>query len=364
MKKLLILGILAVLVASVVIPFAAMATGDSMQILPVAVILTASAFLNPPVSHLLGTSLDISELETKLGEYYRENRNVLIREKLFDDDIKTTYNVMDDVTDEVPLPSLTIGAVVKPATLGGFTPKADAVAFDARTLKVRPWQVDIEIIPEQVYKSWLGMLKSNKDIYQMPFEEYILADLISKAKEELLLQTIYNGVHNASGTNALAVADGYKKHIADALTASEITAIVTGALTAENIIDKVELVADGLGEAYTKMATEIHVSDLNFKRYVRKYRGLFGGNTDYIGMNRDRVAIDGSNAILVRKPEMGVSNRIIHTAKDNFYMGINSSEFVLNVEKHKRKLFIMLDGKIGTQFAEMRNKAIAVNDQV
>lgn len=319
---------------------------------------------NRQSSVVANTSIDITALAAALGAYHREHRDELVTEILLDDDFTQDMEVMDDVTDELPLPSMALTDLIKPADPVNFTPTANALAFGARTLKVRGIKVDLLLIPQVLEKTWLGKMKSAKDPVDMPFEAFIMSYINSKIKENLRLQAIYRGVYNAAGTTPLTTMDGYLKLIADEITATNIAPIVTGAVTSANVVDKIEQTYDGLGEAYKGASTIMKCNPQIFDWYNRKYRLDFGGNQDYKGMKSMRRPIDGTNCELVREPGLGTSQRLICTPAENFVYGVDTANgYTMDVQKFNRSLKILIDLKAGVQLKEIHARALAVNDQ-
>jgi hypothetical protein len=315
--------------------------------------------------NVLASSIDISALATALGAYHREHRDELVAEILLDEDFTQDLEVMDDVTDELPLPSLALTDLIKPANATTFSPTANALAFGARTLKVRGIKVDLQLIPQVMEKTWLGKMKKSTDPWDLPFEAFIMQYINSKIKENLRLQAIYKGVYNAAGTTPVTTMDGFLKLIADEITATTIAPIVTGAITSTNVVDKLELTYDGLGDAYKGVPTIMKVNSQIFDWYNRKYRTDFGSNQDYKGMQRMRRPLDGTLCELVREPGLGTSQRVITSVKENFVYGVDSANgYSLDVQKFDRTLKVLIDFKAGVNFKEINARALAVNDQV
>ena len=118
--------------------------------------ITALSFMTNHQGLALYTALNLTELTTNLGAYCRENRNILISKLLLNQDFSEKFTVLDDVTDEVPLPNLVLSDLIKPANPSTFAPTADALVFGSRTLKVRGVKVDLTIIPQLLEKTWHG----------------------------------------------------------------------------------------------------------------------------------------------------------------------------------------------------------------
>lgn len=362
MKKIITLGLLMVALICAIPVLAASATANG-QLFVVGALLTAGAFLQAPISYNLGSSIDISELATKLGAYFREHRDIMVSEALLSDDFRNRFELMDGVGDELPLPNLSIVDIVKPADPVNFTPTSNALKFGARTLKVRGMKVDLLLVPEVLMKTWLGKLKKVDDITQLPFEAFILDYIAQKVRENIYLKAIYGGVYNAAGTTPGATMNGYLKIIADEITATNITAIVTGATTATNVIDNLEKVYDALGESYKNMSTEIKVNPQIFDWYNRRYRTLYGANNNYDGMKMGRIPLDGTSCEIVREPGLGTSGRLIATPKENMVLGVNGSDMTFDFQKFDRTIKILGDFKAGVEFKQIHARALAVNDQ-
>jgi hypothetical protein len=310
----------------------------------------------------LYTALNLTELTTNLGAYCRENRNILVTKLLLNQEFSSKFNVLDSVTDEVPLPNLVISDLIKPANPSTFQPTADALAFGSRTLKVRGVKVDLTIIPQLLEKTWHGKLKSPSDPFELPFEAFIMDYIMQKAKENLHLSALFKGVYNAAGTTPVATMDGLLTKIAAEIVAENHVPVATGTIDATNIIDKLEQVYDSLDEAQKAVPTEMKVSPQYFDWFVRRKRVLFGSNMDYSGMAIGEVNLDGTLCTIKREPGMSGQTRVLCSQYENFYMGTDrASGFTLNIEKDKRTLAVMIDFKAGVEFANISNGVLAVN---
>lgn len=315
--------------------------------------------------NLFLSSIDITELATNLGAYHREHRDLIFSDLLLDEDFTQDLNVMDDVTDELPLPNLNLIDLTKPANPAVFSPTANAVVFGSRTLKVRGIKVDLLLIPQVLEKTWLGKMKKASDPWDMPFEAYIMNYINSKITEEIRLASLYKGVYNAAGVTPTDNFNGFLKLIADEITAATLTPVVTGAITSANVINNVELTYDNLSDAVKAKPTIMKVSPTIFDWYIRKYRVDYGKNIDYSGMAKGKVTIDGTMCDIVREPGLSGSQRLIVTLKDNFVYGVDSTNgYSLDVQKFDRSLKVLIDFKAGVQFSQITGGVLAVNDQV
>jgi hypothetical protein len=311
------------------------------------------------------SAINITALTDALGAYCREHRDVLLSEILLNEDLQDRFTVLDEVTDELPLPSLTLTDLIKPNTNpANWAPTTNALNFGARPLKVRPIKVDLVLIPQVLEKTWLGKMKDPRNPFEMPFEGFIMNYIAQKAKENMHLQGVFKGVFNGAGTTPIDTMDGFLKIIADEITATNITPVVTGALNSGNVIANLEKVYDALGEAYKNMPTQMFVSPAIFDLYTRAYRTSFGANNDYGGVARVRVSLDGTLCEVVREPGLAGSQRVICTPKENTFLGVDTlSDYNLDIQKEKRSINVLMDFKAGVNFGQIHGRALAVNDQ-
>jgi hypothetical protein len=312
------------------------------------------------------SALSITALNTALGAYFRKDKGVLISKMLLGMNVEDRMEIWDDCKDQVPLPNLTISDLVKPANPTTFAPTSNALAFGARILQVRPWKVDLQIVPQTLEKSWLGQYKKKgSDVYDMPFEEYIMGEIVKMTQDNLRLKALFKGVYNGSGTAPVDIMDGLLKLIADEITATTITPTTTGVISSSNVITKVEAVYDALGEAYKATETQMLCSPTIFDWYVRLYRATYGGTTTYTGVAKDTVLIDGTLCSLKREPGMAGSQRLICTSKSNIVYGVDTigEESNINSQVFDRTIKLMIDAKAGIQFKSIAAEALAVNEQ-
>jgi hypothetical protein len=316
-------------------------------------------------TNLAFESLDITALAASLGAYHREHRDELSAEVLLDDDFTEDMEVMDDVTDEVPLPDLSLTDIVQPGIDKTFNPTSDAIKFNARKLKVRDCKVDLLLEPWKLEKTWLGKMKKASDPMELPFEKFIFDYINSKIKENVRLKALWKGIYNAGGATPADIFNGFLKIIADEITATNIAPVVTGAITAVNVIDKVELTYDALGEAYKGVPTVMKCSPTIFTWYARRYRLDFGSNQDYNGQpKKKRILIDGTQCELVAEPGFGTSQRLVTTRAENMVYGVDSAKgYNVDVQKSDRQLKVLIDFKAGVEFKQIHARGLAVNDQ-
>jgi hypothetical protein len=317
-------------------------------------------------------AISTTSLTNALGAFYRANRNVLVRD-LYLDLVSDDWVVYDGVKDELPLPKLSIAELVKPGNNSTFSPTSNAIVLGARVLKTRNWKVDLQIDPAALEKTWLGFTQA-KGARQMniPLEQFIIEDLIKRIKKDIRVKALYKGVYNSGGTTTADILNGLLKLVTDELTAGNLTAIVTGAITSANVVDKLLLVHDGLGQEYKEVETVMPVNSQIFDWYTRKFSPILNSNLIGAGGMPSRenlineMRLEGTNCVIKREVGLGTSQRLIVSIPQNRVIGVDSMDDYTNFEfqRFERTIKVLVDGKLGVQLAQTDNGAIAVNDQV
>lgn len=316
--------------------------------------------------------ISTTSLVAALGAFFRANKNILVRD-LYLDLVTNDWVVYDGIKDELPLPKLSIAELVKPGDNTTFSPTTNAITLGARTLKTRNWKVDLQLDPAALEKTWLGFVQK-KGARQMniPLEQFIIEDLIKRIKKDIRTKALYKGVYNGAGTATADIVNGLLKLVVDELTAGNLTATVTGAITSANVVDKLLLTHDALGQEYKEVQTVMPVNSQIFDWYTRKFSPIL--NANLIGTGDmpssetliNEMRLEGTNCIIRREVGLGTSQRLIVTIPENRVFGVDSMDDYTNFEfqRFERSIKVLVDGKLGVQLAQTDNGAIAVNDQV
>jgi hypothetical protein len=328
----------------------------------------------------MAESLNLTALNANLGAYCRENSDKLFADMLLDLDgslARTGITVLDDIKDEYVLPNLNVGDIIRPGDYTAFTPRAGALEFGSRTLKVQPAKGDLMIYPQEFEKTWLSHNRRGKGTYKdwvdVPFYQYIIEQVMKTVRKEVRLAT-WRGVYNAGGTTWVATCDGVLKKLTDAVTATQVVEVVTGVVTAANVLNAVEEVARGLGDAYASEPGVVVVSRTLFNWYISikesdagrslSINELSGGTN---GAGQAQIYVRGTNLRLVMEPALGASQRIIAMTENNLHAGTDTLSEInqIDFQKFNRGIKMLLDFKWGVEFAliNQAHKPIAINDQ-
>jgi hypothetical protein len=195
----------------------------------------------------------------------------------------------------------------------------------------------------------------------MPFEQFILDYISQNARNQLYLNAMFKGVYNASGTTPASTMNGWASLVTSLVAAGDITPVDSANISASNVIDVLELVHDGLDEAYKGVMTQMFVEPQVFDWYTRKYRTEYGANNDYEGMRRGRVLLDGTMCEVVREPGLSNTGRVICAPQENFAYGCDTGfSTTLEIQRFDRGLKILGDFKAGVEFMQLGG-AVSVN---
>jgi hypothetical protein len=321
-------------------------------------------------------AIDLTELNSALGAYCRENKLGIFEQLLFNEDFQQRYQVLDAITDETPLVTTSVKSIIKPADPENFNPTDNAIKFLPRLLKVRGFKADVKIVPQLLYNSWLSMGKmaGRADAVRLELEEFIINHFLGIAKQDVFLTSLYHGVYNPASATPADCMDGFLKLIATEVTANKVSVannnmIATGAITPANVIDKLEAIYDKIDIKYKQVSNlEMKVSEQIFTWYRRAYRAEFGHNNDYAGMGSElkrTLRLDGANCDVVLEPALGSSQRIICTPKDNMVIGTDLMSDVnqIKTQEFDRTIKFFLDFAMGVQFVRIDDGGFVVNDQ-
>lgn len=249
-----------------------------------------------------------------------------------------------------------------------FQPVQDAFEFKPRTLEVYPAKIDLQIFPQEFESSYLGMARSKGfNNLDNPFESHMLQGVLMQLGEEQE-KAIWQGDQAAvpADTDTLDMMfDGFLKIIADALTATEITAVNTGSLTLADMVEQTESVYNALHPSMRMKEVLIYMSVDNWALYAQSYRENYSKHYMRKEINGlELIKLDAGNAWIVPVAGMGTSDRIIATLKANLNYGYDSaSDTMLNFEDDKRSIDMWADFKQGCQIGILHNHLIKVNNQ-
>lgn len=262
--------------------------------------------------------------------------------------------VYKNVKQPIPLTKLSATGNIRP-----YREQDDAgsngVEYTDRILTVYNSKWDMDVDPEKYRNTYLADGTDN------PFYQYVLEQVAKDYMAQINDSAAYLGVYNASGTTAAAIATGWGTIIANEITATNLTVVVTGAITAANAVTKVELVVkDAQVKPWMrKKGMKVYVSYAVFDMFLSHYRTLNG--FAYMPGQNNEYKIDGINAVLTPVSWMGTSQRVIVTVDNNLCVGTDGESVKVAASVRRNIIELRPMMPIGFQIADL--DAIVVNDQ-
>jgi hypothetical protein len=302
-------------------------------------------------------AIDFSGLGSKIASYTLREAGALLTTILITDQSFLAYmELYPDVTDQLALTQMFVTSVLQPGGKDTFDPKG-TVGFKNRIGQVRACKIDYSLTPTTINAMWKGYLgriaKSKRgEVYDVPFQQYIIDKLAERAKEEMHLDAVFKGVYNEDKKQANRVFNG----LLPLMSQSGVIAnkqIYTGApITASNAIDQLEGIADLVPSHLINKDLVMLVEPTTAKFYNRDYRATYGTKQDYQGFTH--TTLDGTNITIVPEPGLADTGGIICTLRNNLVwmtgpLGGGPNSFV--IEKHRRNVDIMADFEAAPDFA-------------
>jgi hypothetical protein len=225
--------------------------------------------------------------------------------------------------------------------------------FSDRTLTAFQSKWDYEFDPENMRNTYLATLPNT------PFEQDCVDQVSREYLDSIITSTLWTGVRNASGTTAADLCSGWGTIIAAEITATNITPVVTGAITNANAVTQVELVANGLPIWVKKRGYIVNVSYNVFEKFLAHYRTLNG--FQYQPDKDGSYKLDGRKGTLIPTDFMGSSQRIVATVQNNLTFGTDLERVATHPTPHLNIMKIRHMMPVGCEIQDL--EALRVNDQ-
>jgi len=251
--------------------------------------------------------------------------------------------------------------LVKMSATGNVRPYAEAenfgtgVAFTNRTLTAYQTKKDYTFNPENFRNTLLSSLNPNT----MDFVPEAVNQVAKEYLNDLMANALYLGVYNGAGTAAIDTVTGWGTIIANEITATTITPVVTGAITNANAVSKVDLVAKSVPLVMRQKGFVVYCSYTTFDKYAENYRATYG--FQYVPSLTGGYRIDNVNAQLKPVAWMGTSSRLIATFEQNLVFGTDIEQIALYATPSLDILKIRQKMPLGCEIQDL--DVIKVNDQ-
>lgn len=304
------------------------------------------------------TSIDIDQINTDLGAYYRENNMAFISFLRAKNRLPEFWNTISNVQDQIAYAKAFTGEVTQ-ARKKKWLPKG-SFEFQPEIAKVYPIQIDVEFPDGELQSletSWMNNVatikSSGSSAYKMSFVQYLAAEILKKAAEEDQIGHI-RGVYMATADNAteagLAIHKqmGLLKKIKEAQADLKYMPYSIGVPTVENILDYTEAFVQRIPEYWRDMPNMVlYMSNYWVNAYLKRretVKGLMPTYTD------GKLTLDRhENFRIVGLPFTNDSGFMFATTDDNisFLENIKSEKSLLRFEMLKRNIYAFADYKIG-----------------
>lgn len=305
------------------------------------------------------------------------------------------------------LQKMTVQKGIRPLNLDVESRSGAHRGFTGRKLLVYTGMKIIDIIPEEAERTFMSdmLAPGAKDI---PFAQWVWQQEFAKIGQEIndnIYTSTYKGdaaVFNALSTYAVndyvsfgteldiykcvtittagqspsshpakwqmvnesVISAGWGTIIANEITASTITPIVTGAINNTNALAKIELMYNGMTVAHRNLGGTFKVSPSVYRAYIENERTVYGPTaTPDMGTGKKTVYGDPKWSLELCT-WMGTSQRIIATPKDNLVFGT----YALGDEAKAAKVIETLHGyrtvvkwRQGCEIADL--EVLYVNEQ-
>lgn len=222
-----------------------------------------------------------------------------------------------------------------------------------RVLTAYQAKYDQELDPEDFRNEYLATLP------EMPFETFAVEQAGKQFLDSIYTDTLWLGVRNGAGTNAVDITDGWGTIIAAEITATNLTPIATNAISAANAVTEIEKVTNGVTAKMKQKGFNVYVSYTVFQHYRTHYRATYGFN--FNPNQEGYYMLDGTKAKLIPVAFMGTSGRVVATYPGNLVFGTDLDRLSMYPTRHLNLLRNRILFPVGCQIRDLN--VLFVNDQ-
>lgn len=246
-------------------------------------------------------------------------------------------------------------------------------SYKPYVLEVFANKVEHSVIPQEFESSYLGMMrKTGQDPADYPMEAYTLGKILNQLEQEIE-DAFWQAVQVAvpADTDLLGETfDGILHQIGDAITATTLTPVATGAITDADVLDQFRAMWAIVNKPQKAMGTDFFVSYNVYDKYRIKYKQTYNVDPAYVKIDNSDydqgIRYELSNkATIIPTPGMGDSDRVLIIPRDRLHYGFDALADWENFrfyQKH-RQLDYWSDFKFGCVATMLRDGLAVVNDQ-
>lgn len=300
---------------------------------------------------------DVSALTDSLGRFGGE----IIQQMLNELDLGTDFRVYKNVKAPIPLPK--ISAVGEPRPYRTQDDFNEGAKLEDRILAAYQSKWDFQVDPEQLRNTYLADAGKDFDPNTLSFATYVIRAVGKKYLADINDKVVLQGVYNASGTGAVDLADGLAKYITAAITATDLTAVITGNTTSSNAIANVEKMAKAAPLWMRQAGFKVICSFATFDDYCANYKADhdYKFEPDATGNYR----IDNFRGTIEPRSWMGTSDGLMVVPLNSdinkpLAFGTDGDSIRIFPTPHLNIINVRMTMPLGFQIADL--EAIVVND--
>ena len=230
-----------------------------------------------------------------------------------------------------------------------------------RTIETFVTKAEMDVVPSDIRASYLG-------VFTLPNQEVLPSFLVQVVSHFLMqIMTDFDELlwaGDSDATGILGTFDGFDKQITDAITATDLTEIVTGAIDAANVIASFEAVYDAIADVHknSMMPLYLYTSKKNKDLYARAVQRA---TNQFTNPNEVKTMLFGTNCEIVDVPTWSGTSKVLVAPTGALMYGYDQASALnnVNVIRQHYTLEHSVTPEIGGLIATPWDGEVAVNDQ-
>ncbi len=308
--------------------------------------------------------IDITQIATELGAYFRVNNKEVVQMVYQEAQVAKYMRVITKVKGRFPASHSVSTNVIQ-----GFTTTwapLGITKFKVNELTAYHQKVNFEIVPADILNTWLAELYTEGQTpEQQPISQYI-------AQKELYPKVV-SDIEYLSGHGAYDAADlgtfgksmnGLHAILTTGRTDTKNPMYVVGmnALTDTNIVDEVTNFERKIPTNVRRFVTKIFMSTANLERYMLAYENTFGRNINFTADQEMKTRL--GKRVIIGLDCLNGYDDIFATPDNNFLKLIDvfDAPAVTDVQRLDYKVKIFMEFWLGIGF--WMNQMVIVNTTV
>lgn len=297
---------------------------------------------------LMAVTPDLSALTTDFVKF----GGSILKKMVNTMDLGEGFTVYKNVKEPLAMPKISAMGGPRPYSADDNT-SGNGAKFTDRVLTVHQSKWDFDVDPEVFRNKYLASDS------RAPFYQFILEQIGLEFYAAINDSVLLDGVRNASGTTAAAIANGIRTILAAEATAENIAAITVPELTANDAVHGVETFISGHAAWKRDKKGVIFCSYPTLDNYKKHYRTLngFGFNPRANG----EFYLDGFKDIKLKGVSwMGTNGGLISSFNNTLAFGTDGDRIQVAASARRNISEVRLMLPVGLQIADL--DAVAISD--